>query len=392
MARVVVAGASMAGLRAAETVAKQGFRGDIVVVGAESAMPYNRPPLSKGQLAEPAALAFRIPPVAADVRWRLNTAVVAADLDNRRVTLTGGEQLGFDGLVVATGLRPRRLALPGPERGRHVLRNYADARELYAAIGPGCRLVIVGAGFIGCEVATTARDLGADVVVVGQRGTPSERPLGALVGAELQRRHESRGVRFRLGVQPVELRGEDRVRSVLLSDGSELPADVLVEAIGCVPNVEWLAGNGLDLSDGVRCDNLLRVQGRPGVVACGDVARFPNPLIDSIPRRVEHWTMATDTARRAGASLAGWLAGAEPSAAPFVPLPSFWSDQCGIRVQAIGAVGLAEDSTVLEGNLEAEAVIGYHRAGRLIGVVLLGMAGRQLHYRQLLANQPATTG
>jgi NADPH-dependent 2,4-dienoyl-CoA reductase/sulfur reductase-like enzyme len=175
------------------------------------------------------------------------------------------------------------------------------------------------------------------------------------------------------------------VTAVALSDGRTLPADVVVEAVGCVPNVEWLDGNGLDLRDGVLCDGRLRVEGHADVVACGDVARFPNALFDDVPRRVEHWTMATDTARRAGATLAAHLGGVEVDDG-FGPMPSFWSDQYELRLQSFGSVGLgADDVRVLEGELGGDVVIGYHAAGRLVGVVLIGSAARGAHYRSAIA-------
>ena len=160
----------------------------------------------------------------------------------------------------------------------------------------------------------------------------------------------------------------------------------VLEAIGCVPNTEWLEGNGLDLSDGVLCDNLMRVEGRPDVVACGDIARFPNLLFDDVPRRVEHWTMVTDTAKRAGASLGRYLTGQEADAAPFAPIPSFWSDQYELRLQSFGALGLGTDEVrVLEGDLDAdEFAVGYYRGGKLVGVLLIGMTNRYQHYRKLI--------
>lgn len=200
------------------------------------------------------------------------------------------------------------------------------------------------------------------------------RPLGARLGAELRRRHEGRGVRFLLGRTVARFTGT----GLELSDGTQVAAEVVVEAVGSVPCVEWLDGNGLDLSDGVLCDGALRVEGRPEVVAVGDVARFPNPRYDDVPRRVEHWSMPTDTARHAARTLLGQDAG------PFMPLPSFWSDQYDLRLQSFGAPGLGDDVRVLEGDLGGEAVVGYHRDGRLVGVVMLGAARRQAHYRGLL--------
>jgi NADPH-dependent 2,4-dienoyl-CoA reductase/sulfur reductase-like enzyme len=377
--RVVVVGASMAGLRAAEAVRKAGYGGEVVVIGDEPHMPYNRPPLSKTALgAEPGDLTFRIPRHARDVTWRLGEAVTAADLSARTVTRAGGEVLGWSGLVIASGLRPRRLPVPGPDRC--VIRTVDDAARVRAALRPGVRLVVVGAGFIGCEVAAAARGLGARVDVVAPESVPVERPLGVVVGSALRRRHEAHGVRFHLGTVPVEY----RTSSVVLGDGTELPADLVVEAVGCVPATDWLAGTGLDLTDGVLCDNSLRAGGRPDVVACGDLARFPNPLFDDVPRRVEHWTMATDTAKRAGATLGRHLTGAEPDATPFAPLPSFWSDQYDFRLQSYGAAGLGDEIRVLEGDLDGEAAVGYHRRGRLTGVVLIGLGARYAHYRSLV--------
>jgi 3-phenylpropionate/trans-cinnamate dioxygenase ferredoxin reductase subunit len=389
--RVVVVGASIAGLRAAEAVRKAGFTGDVVVVGDEQHMPYNRPPLSKEALAgklDPARLTFRVPKAAQDVRWLLGTGVAAADLAARTVTLTDGTTLDWSGLVIASGLRPRMLPLPGPEAGRQVVRTVDDTARLRDVLRPGTRLVIVGAGFVGCEVAATARTIGAEVDVVAPESVPVERPLRAAVGDVLRQRHEAEGVRFHLGTVPVEYVGTDRVEAVLLREGTTLPADVVVEAVGCVPNTDWLAGNGLELTNGVLCDNLLRVQGRPDVVACGDVARFPNPLFDDVPRRVEHWTMANDTAKKAGATLGRHLVGEEPDETPFAPVPSFWSDQYDLRLQSFGAVELGgDDVRVLEKDPAGGIVVGYHRAGDLVGVVLIDLPARYGHYRALISSR-----
>jgi len=384
----------MGGLRAAEAVRKAGYAGEVLVIGAEPHMPYNRPPLSKEALAgapDIATLTFRVPRAAKDVTWRLGERVDSADLAARTVTLGGGEVLRWDGLVAASGLRPRRLATPGPPLGRHAIRTLEDAVRLRSALTPGSRLVIVGAGFIGCEVAATARSLGVEVDVVAPEAVPMERPLQHELGAALRREHEAHGVRFHLGVVPMEFRGDDggvvdQVSSVLLSDGTEIPADVVVEAVGAMPNTEWLDGNGLDLRDGVVCDDQLRVEGRPDVVACGDIAKFPNTLFDDVARRTEHWTMVTDTAKKAGHTLGSFLTAASFDAAPFRPVPSFWSDQYDLRIQSFGAVGLGgEDVKVLEGELGGEVAMGYHRDGVLVGVVMVGLGGRQLHYHHQIA-------
>ncbi|MFE2868740.1 NAD(P)/FAD-dependent oxidoreductase [Embleya sp. NPDC059259] len=374
--RVVVVGASMGGLRAAEQLRAAGWHGALTVIGDEPHMPYNRPPLSKDALAgglAHAEVAFRLRASCADVDWRLGRRAVGVDLGRRRIRLADGESVSYAGLVVATGLRPRRLTCPGPRTGRHVVRTLDDARHLRAALGPGRRVVVVGAGFIGCEVAATARSLGAEVTVVAPEPEPMHRPLGADLGAALRRRHLARGVRFELGRTVRHTTGERHVRGVVLDDGRELPADAVVEAIGSIPNTEWLAGNGLDLTDGVRCDALLRVESRPDVVAVGDVARFANPRYDDVPRRVEHWSIPTDSAKHAARTLAAHLAGTDCASTPFAPLPTFWSDQYDQRLQSYGAPGLGgADIRLLEGDWDGDCAVGYHRAGALVGVVALG--------------------
>ncbi|MFF4569324.1 NAD(P)/FAD-dependent oxidoreductase [Streptomyces sp. NPDC001410] len=398
--RILVAGASMAGLRAAEQLRAAGWTGAITLVGDEPHMPYNRPPLSKEVLAGRApfeSLAFRPRASVADVEWRLGRRAVAARLDERTVQLDGGEVLPYDGLVVATGMRPRRLRCPGPLTGRHTVRTLADAQGLREALTrPGTRVVVVGAGFIGCEVAATAVGLGvAEVTVVDPLPLPMVGPLGELLARSLLQRHEARGVRFRLGTGVQGFEGDRTVTGVVLDDGSVVPADVVVESVGSIANTEWLDGNGLDLTDGVRTDGLLRVGGRPEVVAVGDVARFPNARYDGVPRRVEHWSIPTDTAKQAAKALVAHLVGGEPEPAPFAPLPTFWSDQHDFRLQSFGApaLGLA-DIRVLDGDTDGDVLAGYHRDGRLVGVVALGgpgVASAAARYRAELLKQPALT-
>ncbi|MFI6735248.1 NAD(P)/FAD-dependent oxidoreductase [Nonomuraea sp. NPDC050451] len=396
--RVVVAGASLGGLRAAEQLRAAGWSGPITVIGDEPHMPYNRPPLSKEVLAGKEtfeSLAFRPRAGVADVEWTLGTSVTSADLRRRLVGLADGTELSFDGLVVATGARPRRLRCPGPPKGRYAVRTVDDARALRAELArPGARVVVVGAGFIGCEVAATAVALGAaEVTVADPEPLPMLRPLGELPARELLRRHEERGVRFALGTAVTAFEGRDRVTGVMLGDGRRLDADVVVEAVGSIPNTEWLDGNGLDLADGVRTDELLRAGGLPHVVAVGDVARFPNARYDGVPRRIEHWSMPADTAKRAAKTLAAHLAGAEPDPEPFAPLPTFWSDQHDFRLQSFGAPALGlDDARVLEGGPGGDLVAGYHRSGRLVGVVALGgpaATAAAARYRSALLKQPA---
>ncbi|WP_435106558.1 NAD(P)/FAD-dependent oxidoreductase [Arhodomonas sp. AD133] len=399
---ILIVGASLGGLRAAEQLRSRGWQGRITVVGEEAYRPYNRPPLSKDVLGSDTqtdaddthrGLAFRLRDSLSDVDWRLGRSVVSTALEDRQVRLDDGESLVFDGLVVATGLRSRRLPLEGGESGRHVIRDLDDALALRQALAARPRVAVVGFGFIGCEVAATARTLGCEVTVVGPEACPLERVLGGALGAAVQRYHEARGVAFRPGrtvraMRPDSVNGP--VQGLVLDDGEVLPAEVVVEAIGSHPNVEWLAGNGLDLGDGVLCDNALRVEGLPHVVAVGDVARFPNPLFDDVPRRVEHWCMPTDTAKRAARTLVDHLAGAPADESPFEPLPTFWTDQFDRRVQGLGAPALADRVVVAEGGLDLSRAgedglaVEYYRDDRLVGAALVQCKHRLAYYRKRL--------
>jgi NADPH-dependent 2,4-dienoyl-CoA reductase/sulfur reductase-like enzyme len=382
----------MAGLRSAEALRKAGFDGEVTVVGAEPHMPYNRPPLSKdgiGAVFDPAQLPFRLARAATGIEWRLGEPAVAADLAARTVTLAGGTVLGWDGLVAATGVSARRLAVPGPRAGLHIVRTLDDLTALRADLDQARRIVVVGGGFIGCEVAAAARARGLDVTVIEPEPLPMRRPLGDELAAELLRRHEARGVRFRLGTAPTAFEGGERVRAVTLTDGTTLDADLVVESVGSLPNTGWLDGNGLDLADGVACDGRLRVLAggvaRDDVVAAGDVARYPHPLLFGASRRIEHWTVATDTGKYAAAGLARALSGAasaggQGTGGVFAAVPSFWSDQYELRIQSFGVTGLA-DVRVLEGSLDGDVAVGYHHEGLLAGVVLIGLGGRYTHYR-----------
>jgi 3-phenylpropionate/trans-cinnamate dioxygenase ferredoxin reductase component len=376
--RIVIAGAGLGGLRTAEALRAGGFAGEIVLFGREDRMPYTRPPLSKAQLAagpDFAAVAFRQRD-GLDLDWRLGTGVRSADLAAREVRADDGAIVTYDGLVAATGVAARRLPLDLP--GRHTVRTFDDCVRLAGELRPGRRVLVLGAGFIGCEVAATATERGCVVTVVALDPAPMAVPLGTLVGNAVRARHEARGVTFRLGRTVTGTAGN----AVVLDDGTEVGYDVLVEAVGSRPCTEWLDGNGLDLGDGARCDNDLRV--RPGVVAVGDVARFPNPLFDDVPRRVEHWQMPGETARRAAATLLADLTGAAAPPTPFRPLPSFWSDQFHLRLQSFGLPGIGQDAALLDGDLTGDTAVGYYRDGVLVGVVVLGMPKQAIRWRKAM--------
>ncbi len=387
---IVVVGAGLAGLRAAEQLRAAGDTGPVDVVGREVHPPYNRPPLTKEALkngVDATALSFRQRASTADVVWRLGEPVVAADLDARTVTLQGGDVIAYRGLVVATGVGTRRLTLDAPREWRHGIRTVDDAVALHEALRPGRRVVVLGAGFVGTEVAATAVQRGCEVDVVDLLSHPLVRALGPVVGAEVQRRHEGHGVRFHLGRSVTGIHGSAGPERVELDDGTVLPADVVVEAVGSVPHVEWLDGTGLDLTNGVACDAALHPlrDGVPllDVVVIGDVARFPVPGFGDGPQRVEHWSWPTEIAGHAARSLLAGLAGQAQPEAPFHPLPTFWTDQWGVRFQSLGMPHLGlDDVRLLEGDLAGEAAIGYHDGtGRLVGVLLVGMTRELLAYR-----------
>jgi NADPH-dependent 2,4-dienoyl-CoA reductase/sulfur reductase-like enzyme len=354
-------------------------------------------------------VAFRRRASVADVTFLLGTPVATADLTAGALTLADGTVLRFDGLVAASGLRPRRLTVPGPAgpgSGRHVVRTLDDCLALRTALAgtPRAvtarpRVVVVGGGFVGCEVARTALALGCDVTVVEPAGPPMLRVLGTEVAAAIQGAHERAGITFVTGRAVVACTGQGHVTGVLLADGTDprsaqvpggpasggpalagsvLAADLVVEAIGSLPNTEWLAGNGLDLSDGILCDNTMAAarHTQAPVVAVGDVARFPNPLFDDVPRRVEHWSMPADTARRAAATLHALLAGDPIDPHPFGPLPSFWSDQGDLRLQSFGSPGLADGVRIADGDPREPGrglLATYHREGRLVGSVAVNL-------------------
>ena len=388
MSGVVIVGAGLGGLRAAETLRAAGYAGAITVVGDEEYLPYNRPPLSKEALAggiDVASLEFRRKPSVDDVRWLLGTPVVGSDLAARTVTLSDGTVLAFDGLVAASGIRPRRLPIPGPADGRFALRTAADALAVREYLTPGAVVIIMGAGFIGCEAAATAIKLGCTVHVVALDEEPMIRPLGAELGAAMRRRHEARGVHFHLGQTIDSFAGADRVRSVSLSDGTELPAAIVIEAVGSVANTEWLRGNDLDLSDGLLTDSSMQVHtALAPLVAVGDLARHPNGHFGGVPRRIEHWNIPTETAKRAGPTLAAILRGEEPDRSPFLAMPAFWSDQYEFTLQSFGMPGIADRVEVVSGTVDEPCIVEYSDASGLVGVVGVDRTAEVAPYRKAL--------
>jgi 3-phenylpropionate/trans-cinnamate dioxygenase ferredoxin reductase component len=399
--RVVIVGAGLGGLRAAEALRANGFAGEIDIVGDEEHIPYNRPPLSKEALKSGLGhedLKFRQRDSIADVHWRLGSGARSLNLEKRTLTLDNGEELIFDGLVIATGIRPRLLPIPGPTQGLFTLRTLSDAQKLREAIVPGENLVILGSGFIGCELAATGTLLGANVHVVSLDSEPMVMPMGLELGGAMRRRHEAKGVTFHLGRTVSSFNGDEKIESVTLDNGDVIPTGVVVEAIGSVPNVEWLEGNDLDLSNGVLVDHTMRLVGPVGtegtdvpVVAVGDIARHPSVLYADGPRRIEHWNMPTETGKRAGATLAALLRGDAPTDEPFAALPAFWSDQFEYQLQSYGLPGAAASSKVVSGGLDGPCIVEYFNdKGHVVGVIGIDTVKELVPYRKQLMNTDST--
>lgn len=377
MRTVAVVGASLAGLSAARSLRKQGYDGRLVVIGDELHRPYDRPPLSKEFLAGTlgdADLALEADGEDLGAEWLLGTRATGLDRATRAVRLADGREIRADGIVIATGAAARTL--PGSEglAGVHTLRTLDDARALRGELALGGRLVVIGGGFIGAEVASTAYTLGLDVTVVEAAPTPLAGPLGETMGALVSALHADHGVRLLCGVGVKGLSGEKRVDAVLLEDGRSIPADIVVVGVGARPCVEWLEGSGVALDNGVKCG----ADGRTslaGVIAVGDCANWYDPRTGS-HRRVEHWTGAKE---RPDAAVATLLAGG--AVEPGVPRPPyFWSDQYGVKIQFAGHAAGADSVTVEEGAADDRNVLAvYRRAGRPVAV--LGMNQPRLFTR-----------
>lgn len=378
----------MGGLRTAEALRRFGYAGAITVIGDESWAPYNRPPLSKevlaGDVVSHETVAFPQRAATEDVGWVLGHRVVSADLANETVTTDDGEVFEYSHLIVATGLRPKRQVYPNNiHAGRHIIRTLDDAMGLRAELQPGARVVVLGAGFVGCETAATARKLGCEVTIVAPGTVPLLRPLGVELASELQKRQEAEGVRFLMKRLVVDLVGDARISAVALDDGSEIECDVFIEAIGSLPNTEWLEGNDLDLSDGLLCNQNLRALKASGeswsnVWGVGDVVRFPNPIFDEVPRRVEHWNIPSECAKYVGNAIAVGSTDAE-----FRPIPSFWSDQFDVHILSFGLLALADSNRLVEGSLDGDCVFEYYRGDKLVGAAGIGMRSVVQGYRKV---------
>ncbi|SEE83205.1 Reductase C-terminal [Streptomyces sp. 3213] len=378
-------GASLAGLSAARSLRKQGYDGRLVVIGDEPHRPYDRPPLSKeflaGTLGE-ADLALESDDEDLRAEWLLGARAVALQVDGaeRVLLLDDGREVRADGVVLATGAVARNL--PGTDglAGVHTLRTLDDARALRDELALGGRLVVIGGGFIGAEVASTAYALGLDVTVIEAAPTPLAGPLGETMGGIVSALHEAHGVRLLCGAGVKGLSGEDRVDAVLLEDGRTVPADIVVVGVGARPCVDWLEGSGVELDNGVKCGADGRT-GVAGVVAVGDCANWYDPRAGS-HRRVEHWTGARERPDAAVAALLSWGA-----AEPGVPRPPyFWSDQYGVKIQFAGHAAGADSVTVEEGAPGDRSFLAVYRcAGQPVAVLAMDQPRLFMRWRKQLA-------
>ena len=378
MTHVVIVGGGLAAARAAEELREQQHTGPITMVSAESHLPYDRPPLSKQVLrGEVEDTPVPIDWARLQVDVRQGRRAVALHPDQRTLLLDDGEQLPYDAAVVATGAQPRRLpGLAGD--GVHVLRTLEDSRELAADVRRTQRVVVIGAGFIGCEVAASARVLGAEVTLIEVLPAPLARVLGATVGREVADLHEKEGVELLAGVSVVEARGDGDQRELLLSDGRTVPAPVVVVGLGVLPDTAWLDGSGLEVDDGVVCDATGRTSA-DGVWAAGDVARWWHPSYEKHVR-LEHWTSAADQGAAVGRDIAG-------AGAPLDEVPYFWSDQYKTKWQMLGRPDADDDVTLLRVGPNADKLLAvYGRDGRVTAVLGAGAPRWVMKMRQPIAD------
>ena len=384
---VVVVGASLGGLRTVQSLRSSGFAGRITLVGEETHLPYDRPPLSKHVLAgdwqvEQTALADQAELDRVEVDLRLGVRATDVDAAARTIGLHGGERVSYDALVVATGATPRTIPGTPDLAGIHVLRTLEDGLALRGALETAARVVVVGAGFIGAEVAATARGRGLEVTVLEALPVPLSRGLGPVLGPVIAGIHLDHGVDLRLGAGVAGFEGDGRVERVLLADGSTVDADVVLVGIGVIPNTAWLEDAGFELRDGLVCDQYCEAVGAPGVWAVGDVARWYNPLFEE-EMRIEHWTNAVEQAMAVGANIVG-----DP--APYAPVPYVWSDQYGSKIQIVGRPGPADDVEVPIGAFDDRKFVALtHRDGRLTGAVGLDEPRRLMRFKRLLTTRPS---
>jgi 3-phenylpropionate/trans-cinnamate dioxygenase ferredoxin reductase component len=377
--RIVIVGGGLSAARTAEQLRRANYDGSITIVSDEVHLPYDRPPLSKQVLRselDDVTLKPRDFYDENNITLLLGSAVKTLDTANQNVMLENGTALEYDEAVIATGLVPRRIPSIPDLRGIHVLRSFDESMALRDEAASARRAVVIGAGFIGCEVAASLRNLGVDVVLVEPQPTPLAAVLGEQIGSLVARLHRSEGVDVRTGVGVESVSGDDRVENVILSDGAELDTDLVVIGIGSRPNTEWLEGSGVKVDNGVVCDRVGRTSA-PHVWALGDVASWQDATGRQV--RVEHWSNVAEQARVLVPSLLG-----QELPANFVVVPYFWSDQYDVKIQCLGQPE-ADDIVHLVSDDGRKFLAYYERDGVVAGVVGGGMPGQVMKSRAKIA-------
>ncbi|MEH2492763.1 NAD(P)/FAD-dependent oxidoreductase [Bradyrhizobium sp. AZCC 2230] len=388
---VLIIGASVAGVGAANELRRCGFSGQITLVDAQANLPYDRPPLSKAALQGDVALPDlqfhdRGHYARTKIDLQLGSAAQRLDPHARSVFLESGQSLTADQIIIATGARARPFPADRCTGRVHLLRGLDDATQLRALLRPGKRLVIIGGGFIGAEVASAASGLGLDVVVIEAAGLPFERILGSQVAARLADLHIQAGIELLCGVSVERIESSSYGQRVFIADDMWIDADIVVAGLGSIPNVEWLASSGLELSNGILCDEQGRTEA-PGIFAAGDVAVWLDRY-NGLHVRHEHWTAAREQARIVAQSIYG---GIGTPWRDFVPY--FWSDLHGIRLQMLGSAVDADDIRIVHQDHEKRAfVVEYRRGGELIGVVGCNAGAKTMRYSARLIRSVAGLG
>jgi 3-phenylpropionate/trans-cinnamate dioxygenase ferredoxin reductase component len=375
---IVIVGGGLAAARTAEQLRRSEYAGPITIISDEDHLPYDRPPLSKEVLRSETDDVTLKPAEfyeENDITVLLGKAAKSVDTAAQTVTLSDGSELAYDELVIATGLLPKRIPSFPNLVGIHVLRSFDESLALRQQAASARNAVVVGAGFIGCEVAASLRGLGVDVVLVEPQPSPLASVLGEQIGSLVARLHRAEGVDVRCGVGVAEVRGADKVEKVVLGDGTELDADLVVVGIGSHPATGWLEGTGIEVDNGVVCDAAGRASA-PHVWAIGDVASWRNTVGHQV--RVEHWSNVADQAR----ALVPAMLGHDAPAA--VSVPYFWSDQYDVKIQCLGEPEATDTVHVVEDD-GRKFLAFYERDGVVAGVVGGGMPGKVMKTRAKIA-------